>query len=286
VWDLLNRQTAVRLPRPSDPPQAAFIPLHHSLSFSISTLQARAPLTAADLDRCMARFLAGGLEPALLSQMLSSLADPPARRGASFAGLARTAPVFLALGLRALATGAFANLARASPPGALGVELPWVEATVDPGLFARVRALLQALKVPWVLSGLSHGGLLFGTPERLAPDLFKLDWSPSLASGQADRQPEIDAALRAIGPARLILTGVETEAAVRWGVARGVLGFQGPYVEAMLAAHRMQGCSHARHCTLTQCSQRATAINSAGRAGCQRPDLLDGGRSAAREASP
>ena len=300
LWNLLSRQTAVRLTEAAEQTTAvhstaaqkigALVTLHHAVAFSPGMLQARAPMPASDIDRCMARHLCGTLEPALLAQLTANIRQPAGGRAASFAGLTQTAPVFVSLGLRALASAEFAALLQAGraagqrPGGWLGVELPWIEIVSDAGRFARARALLVEHGVPWALTGLSHGGLLLGMPQRLGPDLLKLDWSPSLGN-DGDRRRDSDAALAAIGPARIILAGADCEAAVRWGVARGIRRFQGSHVEAMLAAGRMVGCPQARHCTITQCSQRGTAIAASGRAGCLRLDLLDGHQSEPSERS-
>jgi hypothetical protein len=328
IWDLLSRQTAVLLPsfaqqdagqqsggqprpgqprpgqpRPGQPRPgqqgASLLPLHHALGFPVSMLQARAPLPAADIDRCMARYLSAELEIPLLTQIAgvlkAGLLVPPSRdpaghrnRASTFARLSANAPVFLALSLRTLAAPEFAALlaacrdrpdlpgAEPSPGAWLGVEIPWIETLSDTGLFARVRNLLIDHQVPWALSGLSHADLLLGAPRRVSADLVKLDWSASLDSDAAGSRHATAAALEAIGISRVVLTSADSETAVRWGLARGIRRFQGAHVEAMLAARRMLGCSDARDCTLSQCAQRATAVPSAGRAGCQRPDLLDG----------
>ena len=108
-------------------------------------------------------------------------------------------------------------------------------------------------------------------PAALAPDLVKLDWHPTVPEGART----LDEAVAALGPDRVVLARAETEAALAWGLARGIRRFQGRHVDAMLAAQRIGACSYGRGCTLRQCNERATATGPGGQAGCLNPALLD-----------
>jgi hypothetical protein len=136
--------------------------------------------------------------------------------------------------------------------------------------------MLRAAGLPLVLDGLTHHALVLARPEMLEPDLVALAWSSALPRLADARREEVAAAIARIGPARMLLTGADSEPALRWGRAMGIQLFQGAHVDAMLAATRQLSCPHASVCGLRACTQRALAATAVGRAGCARPDLLDG----------
>jgi hypothetical protein len=73
----------------------------------------------------------------------------------------------------------------------------------------------------------------------------------------------------------VVLHGADSEAAIGWGLAHGVTRFQGRYIDTMLAVERLRACASARHCTLDQCRERASATGASGRFGCRNLPLLD-----------
>ncbi len=153
---------------------------------------------------------------------------------------------------------------------ALGVEIPLIDAAADPAGFAVARRHLAAAGLPLVLGGVSPPALALVDPGVLGADLVKLDWSPAMPAAVAR-------AVARLGPERVLLDRAESEAALRWGLARGIRRFQGAHVEAMLAAGRLAACAAARHCTWRQCRERAAIVGAAGRGGCGNPALLAAG---------
>jgi len=179
----------------------------------------------------------------------------------------------LNLPLSAVLTPAFARLAEIvhARGGRAGIELDLVEALADPAAFERAKERVRAAGFTLALDGIGHEALLLTYPGRLGADLVKLEWSDALRAAG----PDAEAALREIGPARIVLTGADGETAMRWGYARGLRRFQGRHVDAMLAASRLGACAFTDACTLRLCAERASAVGAAGRTGCRNAALLD-----------
>jgi len=135
--------------------------------------------------------------------------------------------------------------------------------------------LLAQAGIGLVLDGVDHAGLAMIDTTRLAPVMVKLSWSSRLADGPRSLLGPIEAAIAAIGPARMVLHGADGEAALKWGQSQGITRYQGPFIDAVQAAARIAICHSARTCTLRQCTARAHAISPGPRSGCGNPGLLD-----------
>lgn len=271
--DVTQRQTAALLTIDRTTQNPGVRPLFCEVGFAIAGLEARAGAASADpyLFRHLARRLDG--------QMLRALAEAFGS-GSPLDAARRPAPPFhVNLTLPTLLSPAFAAFAgRCRAAGAtLGAEVALIEASADVTLFARARRFAVEAGIALVLDGVTHHALLLSRPWVLGADLVKLDWSATLPQLAAAEQAELEAALQAVGPARLVLQRAEDEVALRWGFARGIRRFQGRHVDAMLAASRLLGCTAASGCTLRQCVERAAATGVAARRFCHRPDLLDAG---------
>lgn len=154
----------------------------------------------------------------------------------------------------------------------LGVVVDLAEALTDPGALEAARSVIAQAGARFVLGGIGAATLACFTPASLEPDLLLLDYSPDLEGLRA----EAEQLFAPHGPAHVALRHADSEAALAWGVARGITVFQGRHVDAMLGAARMLSCPDARACTLGQCINRAAAAEPAGRFGCTRPALLNG----------
>jgi hypothetical protein len=171
----------------------------------------------------------------------------------------------------------FARLADAARrTGAkFGVEVSMMEAAADPALMDYARRLLDMAGFLLVVDELDHEALTMTHPAGLQPALVKLTWSPRLAVARPSVKAAIETALAHIGPERLVLQHAESEAALLWGQAHGIMRFQGYYLDAVQAAARIAGCHSARACTLRQCITRAASLSPHVRVGCGNPGLLD-----------
>ena len=293
IAPLLQFQTAVRLPpraAPGDAPPATPIrPVHRALRITPALLAARlaspdmpAPTPAPLADPWLRQHIATRLAAALLAQLqrawgTSGPLDATPRPSTA----SRVPPLLLALPPVVVNSAEFAAFVARFPAGDSAfvprIAISMAEASADPAGFAAARTRLRAAGMPLVLDGLSHHALLLARPEALEPDLLALAWSSALPRLPAPRLAELAAAVQRIGPAGIVLTGADSEAALRWGRAVGIQMFQGSHAEAMLAATRLMQCPGAIACPLRVCAERATAISAAGRAGCTNPRLLDQG---------
>lgn len=266
--DLLQRQTAVLLGG-----TARMQPLFREVTFSLAVLEARiAAVGHAQADPFLFRHLASRLDGRMLEVLRQDLqADGPLTAGARD----RSPALHLNLTLSGILSDAFAGFAAScrAVGASVGVEVSLMEACGDPEAFAAARDRLRLAGLSLVLDSVSHHALLLTVPLALAPDLVKLDWSPTLPeAGRA-----LEDAVRALGSDRVVLHRAETETALAWGLARGIRRFQGRHVDAMLAAGRIGACAYGGGCSLQQCMERATATGPGGRAGCRNQTLLDAG---------
>ena len=299
-----QERAAEDLPVPAPPPAPAPLPtldaaealLQRTLPGDLLHVQVAAELLAGGVLRPLFREAIPNL-PALAAQLPgagapgSPLGDPfrtlAARldtrtlaiacadlaQGGPLSGGRRHPALHLNLTVSAVLSPGFTHFAEAvrTYAGRAGIELLLMEACADPPAFERARSLVRAAGFTLALDGVGHQALRITHPSRLGADLVKLEWSDGLASAG----PDADAALQEIGPARVVLVGADSEAAVRWGYARQVRRFQGRHMDAMLAAARLGACAFASGCTLRLCAERGSAAGAAGRAGCGNTSLLD-----------
>lgn len=274
---LLAYAAAVRLPHRGAPPTTPIRPAWRALRVVPALLAHRLDV-AASPDPWLRLHLAQTLAAALVARLDAawgdaSPLDPTPRRGIP--------PLLLALPPAVVNGEAFVALARrlrdhAAPHGEPPViAIALAEASADPTGFANAAATLRAGGMRLMLDGVSHHALLLARPEALGADLIALSWSSSLPRLSAARQAELQEAIRRAGAGRVVLTGADGEAALRWGRAAGIQIFQGSHAEAMLAATRLMACGGASVCLLRGCQGRAAAATPAGRAGCRSPRLLD-----------
>ena len=263
ITDILQRQTGVLLSSGAKRGEMGQLrPIYREVTFSIAALEARiVPLCRVNDDPFLFRHLAARLDQRMLEVLSVS--------GILSSGFARLA----ALCRRAPQTGGGRHAAR------LGVEVNLMEAVADPRGFARARIAVAEAGFTLLLDGVSHLALSLSKPAAFQPDLMKLDWSPRIADLAPHEASINDHTIAEYGPHRMILQRAETEAAMRWGMSRGIRRFQGRHVDAMLGASRIVACRQAEACTLRQCIERSAATGIAGRAGCTNLRLLD-------EASP
>jgi hypothetical protein len=136
------------------------------------------------------------------------------------------------------------------------------------GLATRRQALRQQA---WGIGicGLTALALSLIDADELPADWLILNWSPALEDTQTLK------ALRRLDPARLILDGCNGEAALSWGLGQGIYLYGGPWIEDVIAASRMDHCSHAARCLRSECRARGLATSPSGRFGCHKPLLLE-----------
>ena len=269
LQELMHRQTAILL-RPGQPDPMT--PLYREVAISTAALETRLAASGqAQADPFLFSHLAGQLDRRMLSALLD---DVPA--GGPLVGGLEMAALHLNLSLTGILSDRFAVFAEMSRQPVrdglrIGVEVPFVEAFADPKGFVLARERIKLARMRLVLDGVTHHALLITDPGALKPDLVKLNWSPAMTEGGA----ALREAVGRVGVGRMVLHRAESEAALAWGIGHGIMRFQGRYVDQMLGAERLRGCSHAGGCVLRQCVGRAATISTVGRAGCGNLALLD-----------
>ena len=270
--ELLQRQVSAVLSA-RDATGGGLRPLYRAIRLSPDAIDADAELGHPDGDPFLLRHLAGQRDPAILDALHAALGGG----GPLDAALAGAPPLHVALTLSGIASASGAAWIRAcrDQGAAPAVDVAALEACADPAGFAAARDRVRDAGLTLTLSGISHLTLSLARPWALGADLMLLDWSPRLAQLTAGEAAAVAEAIAGQGAARTLLARADTEAALRWGVARGIRRFQGRHVDAMLAAARIAACPHAGGCTLRQCIGRAAAGGPAGRQLCRNTGLLD-----------
>jgi hypothetical protein len=252
---LLRRQTGISFPRAG----AAFRQAHRSIGFARDALAAAAGLALPEIDPFLLRHLATRLDRLLLARLLLDHLPRDAVPTHADVSLATIlAPDFsvVSSGLR------------------LGAEVALLDAAADPEGFSDARGVLADAGHALILGGITPAALRLADAAALAPDWLKLDWAETLADPQGPAAWAVERLLARWDPAAIVLNRADSEASLRWGMARGIRRFQGRHVEAMLAASRLAACHAAPGCTLGQCRERAAAGSPAGQRGCTNPALL------------
>ena len=273
--ELTRRQTAVLL-RPGQATQMT--PLFREVVISMTVLERgvqahgslRGALSGAAADPFLFNHLAARLDRRMLAAMRTDIPG-----GGPLSGGLGRAGLHLNLTMAGVLSQGFSALVDAAQPALrglrLGVEIPFPEVFADSQAFVLARERLRFAGCDLVLDGVTHGALLLTSLGALQPSLVKLSWSPSLAAAGG----EVRAALRRLGPNRVVLHRTDSEKAVAWGLGMGISRFQGHYVDLMLAAERLKQCPGNRGCVLRQCADRAGTTAAAARTGCGNPALLD-----------
>jgi hypothetical protein len=271
---LLMQQTGISLSSDRHLSVAARLnPVFQQVSFDLSRLNVGPLLAEAVGDPFLSHHFAELLDARLLRLLEEDLiADGPLLHSATHYRL----PVMCELGSRSIVSPAFANFARLA--AASGVLL-WIlvafpVAGADLNLFAHARSVLKLANARLLLNRFEAAALSLVRPSCLQADMIVLEWQSSLPFAMPDRRRLND---WAGAHTRIVLAGVESEAALAWGQTVGIGLFQGVFLDQIQAATRMQGCHSATACTLGQCRTRAAALTMPGRAGCANPALLSSG---------
>jgi EAL domain-containing protein (putative c-di-GMP-specific phosphodiesterase class I) len=180
----------------------------------------------------------------------------------------------LNLSLATLSDPAFWTFAETiSATSRFGVELQIIDVMADaPGFYA-ARDRLRQLGHRLVIDAVDEATLSVMDVSCLEADLVKLTWSPQFS--QLHRRGDLGRLIAQLDGDRVVLARCDSEAAIVWGMDRGLSQFQGRYIEQILAATRMGNCGRSAGCTLAQCGQRRSVVTGAIRQQCPNPLVLD-----------
>lgn len=155
----------------------------------------------------------------------------------------------------------------------ISVEMQVLDILADSRGFFAARQRLRDKGHKVVIDGLTELTLQFMDIAQFEADLYKITWSPDLTDG--DHGAAMAEAIATVGTDKILLARCDSEAAIGWGLNRGIERFQGRYVDSMLAAYTMQSCDKAKACTLAQCTNRHAVIGGPLRQECGNNDMLD-----------
>lgn len=168
------------------------------------------------------------------------------------------------------------TLDRALPRGGrLVVEISIIDAFTNLDRLGEAAYHLRSRGHALLLDGVHPRALGMIDPARLDVDFVKVMWDPDLADPASVWDgPHPRALLEAMDVERVILSCVETEAALMWGLEAGLRRFQGFFVDRVIGATTMAGCAKRKACTLGQCVERRRAAAGPVRAACPNPARL------------
>ncbi len=114
------------------------------------------------------------------------------------------------------------------------VELQVIDVFADPKNYGYARDSLQERGYRVLIDGLDPLSLQFFDPSILRSDFLKISWSNALQDdGSDDREAEIRDIVAHVGKSSVILARVDTEKAVKWGLALGISRFQGFFIDRL-----------------------------------------------------
>ena len=115
------------------------------------------------------------------------------------------------------------------------VEMQVLDIFADMNTFGYARDSLQERGYRVVVDGLNPLALQFFDPGLLKSDFVKINWD-SEYEGDVDlvRMTEMREVIASTGKDSVILARVDTEQAIKWGLALGISRFQGFYVDDLM----------------------------------------------------
>jgi hypothetical protein len=155
----------------------------------------------------------------------------------------------------------------------LSIEIQVLDVLADSRGYFEAHKRLHEQNHWIVLDGINALSLQFMDVAQFKADFYKLNWSPEMGDG--DHGDQIAADLARLGMEKIVLGRCDSEAAIQWGLGKGIQRFQGRYVDTMLAAYTMAVCDKSAACTLGQCIARHGVLSGPPRPECGNQPMLD-----------
>ncbi len=122
------------------------------------------------------------------------------------------------------------------------VEIQMVDIFSDMEAFTVARDTLQGNGYRVLVDGLSPLSLHFFDPGLLAADFVKINWSREFIGDlPSERIVEMSRAVEKTGKNKLVLSRVDSEDAIKWGLTIGITRYQGHYIDKLVDAMVAKG---------------------------------------------
>jgi EAL domain-containing protein (putative c-di-GMP-specific phosphodiesterase class I) len=116
------------------------------------------------------------------------------------------------------------------------VEMKMIDIFADMNTYGYARDTLQEMGYRVLVDGLSLLGLQFFEPGLLQSDFVKINWDQEFeGEANAGRLAQMREVVAATGKDSVILSRVDTEEAVKWGLRVGVSRFQGFFIDDLMS---------------------------------------------------
>ncbi len=146
-------------------------------------------------------------------------------------------PISLNLNVNTILSRDFQNFHKAIGKSAsrVVVEMQVLDIFADMNTYGYARDSLQERGYRVLVDGLSPLALQFFDPGQLQSDFVKIAWGPEF-EGDTDstRLAEMREVVASTGKDSVILARVDTEDAIKWGLAMGISRFQGFFIDDMM----------------------------------------------------
>lgn len=117
------------------------------------------------------------------------------------------------------------------------VEVQIIDVFADLDAFADTRDWLQEQGYRVLIDGLNPLTLHFFDPTPLKADFIKMAWGPEVRGGVGQEQTrQIRDVVGKMKPGTAVLSRVDSEEGVSWGLSLGILCFQGHFIDKVVEA--------------------------------------------------
>ncbi|MEG3617104.1 hypothetical protein V5T82_01425 [Magnetovibrio sp. PR-2] len=122
------------------------------------------------------------------------------------------------------------------------VEIQIIDVFADMGAYAEVRDWLQDNGYQVMIDGLNPLTLHFFDPSLLGADMIKITWGQELKGGLGSEQTkQIREVVAKMPPGGVVLSRVDTEEGVGWGLQMGIRRYQGHFIDKVVDAMVSKG---------------------------------------------
>jgi EAL domain-containing protein (putative c-di-GMP-specific phosphodiesterase class I) len=122
------------------------------------------------------------------------------------------------------------------------IEIQIIDIFADLGGYAYTRDWLHEHGYRVLIDGLNPLTLNFFDPSLLEADFIKISWGPEVRGGIAqDQTKQIKSVVKKMPPGGVVLSRVDTEEGVSWGLSLGIRCFQGHFIDQVVEAMAHKG---------------------------------------------